>query len=251
MSRRFFVDSKTFQKGSVMRLSSPDYADELKHLVKVLRYAVGDEIQLTNGRGLEARVRIRRLSREEAELEILECTEKKRSGPELNLCQSVLKGPKMDWLVEKATELGVRAIIPILSERTVGMEENSKNKVERWKRISTSAVKQSGSGFLLRIGESVVLENFQAPESGACIVLEPDPTARPLFALAQDLARKKDLREVYLFIGPEGGWSNEELALMHSRGFYFAHLGENILRGETAAICSAGIVLHAFDFPAL
>jgi 16S rRNA (uracil1498-N3)-methyltransferase len=146
--RNFFYDG-TLTLHEEIQFSGRDFADELKHMTKVLRLQSGQKIGLVNGRGLLATAEILELHRELASLKIIEV---KESIPpvRLHLCIAPLKGPRMDWLVEKITELGVASLRPVLTEFTVANEENA-DRAERWLRIAKSAVKQSGSGWIPEI----------------------------------------------------------------------------------------------------
>lgn len=234
--KRLWTD-EPLNLGSTIQLSQ----EESKHLY-VLRSKPGDQFLLTNGK-------------ECARAEVTVCTFKESAqllikellpiDPPLKIeiVQALLKGPKMDWLVEKLTELGVAAIHPVTTERSVAEGD----KQERWQRIIKSAVKQSGNTSFPQMHSLRSLqEKWQAlsPLATQCILLNPQATS----GLAQILQKHDPQKHLFLFLGPEGGFSPKEEEMMRAAGAIEAKLSRNILRGETAAIAAAAIAAHIIDF---
>lgn len=154
---------------------------------------------------------------------------------EITVAQSVPKGSKMDFVVEKLTELGVSAIVPLRSERTIASHANA-SKIERWRRLAKSAAAQSGRDWIPTIAEprefTDLLHEFGAYDA----VLFPWELAEPerlRETLPQALG---DARRVLAIVGPEGGFSHAEAEAAHRAGARTISLGERILRTETAAL---------------
>lgn len=236
--RRFYVPENSFSPGARVRLS----AEETKHAAKVLRMEAGAEVLLLNGKGVEAHGRLLSLGIEGAEVEILEVRTIEKAL-RLELLQAPLKGPKMDWLVEKLTELGVDALWPARTQRTVAAGE----KEERWLRIAQAAVKQSGNPSLPVIHPVASLAEAvsRLPEATK-ILLQPGATLS--LADAVRGAKAAGARTVVLAIGPEGGFTPDEERQLVEAGFTAACLSKQVLRGETAAIAALAIAAHCIDF---
>lgn len=243
--RNFFYDGD-FTSGSEIQFQGHDYADEIKHMNKVLRLQAGQKIGISNGRGLIASAEILKITRELAIFKIIEL---KNFLPSirLHLFLAPLKGPKMDWLIEKITELGVTTLQPVITEFTVANNESSE-RADRWLRIAKSAVKQSGSG---------LIPNICAPQSLQGAISKTHPNAKKIFLhidsaptklLKNAVGQKQIAQDLYLLIGPEGGFSDAEAELLKKSGWEMASLGSTILRGETAAIVASAIALHCVDF---
>jgi 16S rRNA (uracil1498-N3)-methyltransferase len=238
--RRFFVE-QPLSVGARARLSP----EETKHAARVLRLAPGAEVLLLNGLGLEARARLLSLEAEGAEAEVLEVKEITKPV-RLELLQAPLKGPKMDWLVEKLTELGVDALRPARTERTVAAGE----KEDRWARIAQAAVKQSGNATFPKLHPLVSFDEAlaQLPAGAFRVHLQPGAAG----ALHEVISRAKagGARTVILAIGPEGGFSTTEEEKLTQAGFVPASLSRQVLRGETAALAALAIAAHCIDFSA-
>jgi 16S rRNA (uracil1498-N3)-methyltransferase len=235
--RRFFVNNE-LKAPSRLMLSR----EETKHAAKVLRLEPGEELLLLNGKGLEAKGRLLAIGAEGAEVEVLEVREIKKAV-RLELLQAPLKGPKMDWLVEKLTELGVDSLWPARTERTVA----SGDKEDRWQRIAQAAMKQSGNAAMPEIHGVALLSDMllQLPD-GARILLQPGATLS--LAAAVQNAKSAGSTRVILAIGPEGGFTDKEESQFIAAGFQPASLSKQVLRGETAAIAALSIAAHCIDF---
>ena len=243
--KRFFL-AENFTPHAILQLTKQSHSDELHHLSKVLRLSAGATVKLTNGQGQGALAKILSLHKESAELEIIQLENIPPPPAHLCLWQAVLKGPKMDWLVEKITECGVRELQPVLTQFTVVGNESEK-RVERWERITHSALKQSGAPFLPRVHAPLSLEKALStihPQSWK-IFLHPDPTAEALAKIC--LQASAATAHITLAIGPEGGFSDAEVKLLKEQGFIPAHLGSNILRGETAGLLASAFLLQLLE----
>lgn len=170
--------------------------------------------------------------------------------PKLILCQGLLKGEKFDWLVEKATELGISHLFPYWSQHTVQKEDLRKSQQEkqnRWQRLATMAARQCGR---------LVLPMIEAPTTLRSILQQPlffsSTTQKLLFWEKEPLAPWPKLQieaeTVILIVGPEGGLSQEEVDLCLHLGFTPCGLGENTLRAETAGMLALGLTQHLLRF---
>lgn len=235
--KRFWTAEKIFD-GCSITLDS----EESKHARKVLRLEEGAKILLSNGSGIEAEAEITSLQKDTLVVFVKKILRiEKERFPRIEIIQSLLKGPRMDWFVEKATELGVNSIHPVNSKYSV-----AGSKEDRWQRIAHSAIKQSGNTRLPDISSTQELFELCAklPEKSLKILLRPGAEK----SLASILQEQNDKSPIYLALGPEGGFSEEEEQELEALGFLPAALAKNILRGETAGIAALSIALHIIDF---
>ncbi|MCY4545043.1 MAG: RsmE family RNA methyltransferase [Gemmatimonadetes bacterium] len=224
----------------------PD-GDERNHLARALRKKPGDSVHFVDGEGwIYEGVLIR--MKPEVEIEILGRRRDGEGGSaEVTLVPSLLKGPRLDTVVEKATELGVAGIIPMRSSRTVaGGGEPGGQRLERWRRIALSAMKQSLRARLPRIDPVMSLQEVVGTASSydlALIASEEERGRGP--ALASGLV--SEARRVLLMIGPEGGFAREELDLAREAGMQSVSLGRSRLRADTASIAGLALLMAALD----
>jgi 16S rRNA (uracil1498-N3)-methyltransferase len=236
---RFSIGSECIRNGTAI-LSG----EELHHMKRVLRLRPGDRVTLFDDQGREHVGVIRSYHPREGEVEILNSYEARRESPlNIALAQSLGKGDKMDWIIEKATELGVGRILPFVSLFSVPRYSSDKAsaRMARWSRIAVSAAKQSGRTRVPEICDLVSFEELvrHSPASDLKLIFWERAESSALHELKD---RKAPLRSVLLAIGPEGGFSDEEAALASSEGFQSVRLGARILRTETAAVAAVSIV---------
>jgi len=205
--------------------------EDRKYIFNVLRCKIGNSIIVSDGKGKSFKAKII----DKNKIEIIE--EEKRDVEDsfsLILCQALLKGEKMDMIIQKATELGVKKIIPFVSERCI---LKNTNKIERWRKIAKEASEQSGRNIVPEISE---LANFNTLinkiEKG---LLFWEKEEKPLISLVKELDLSKP---IFLLIGPEGGFSEKEILNAKERGIKTASLGQRTLRAETASIVSLSIL---------
>jgi 16S rRNA (uracil1498-N3)-methyltransferase len=259
MQRRRFYAAPDAISESVIHLSR----DESHHLARVLRLRTGDEAFAFDGCGCEYRCRVARTDAQRAQLEIIEALADRVESPvDLTLAQALAKGEKFDLIVQKATELGVRCIAPLITENAdVRLnEERAEKRAERWRRIALEALKQSGGRRLVDIRQPATLADFLASmttnEQSAAEPMRAalDPTVPPLallvfserggMSVGEALCEVNHTRPVIALVGPEGGWSDDELGMLESRGATFVTLGPRILRTETAALVAVTLIQH-------
>jgi 16S rRNA (uracil1498-N3)-methyltransferase len=244
--RRFFVDSSHWS-GSSLHLPQ----EEAHHLRDVLRVREGDEIAVFDGRGREARARVHfdRPAGAGVSLEVMGTSQQARPPLTLTLFQAVPKSGKMDWVVEKVTELGVTAIVPVLSERVVLRldADQQADRCGRWERIAKAASKQSGNNWTPVIEPfmpfAAVLDRVRTFDGFLVGSLSPD--ARPMKSVLSDL-RARACGRLGLLIGPEGDFTPEEMRLVRNAGACEVSFGPQVLRAETAPLFAVSVLLYEF-----
>lgn len=218
---RFFVENKI--ENIFLKVKDSRILDQWN---KVLRYAPQDKIIIFDGSSYDFDCIIEKISREEAVLQII----KKRKGlvldKKITLYQSIIKKDKMEWVIEKATELGVSKIVPIISEKSEKKDLN----LERAQKIAVEASEQCGRSDIPEIGNVLKLKDLfvEIPENGAVF----DPSGVDLKSSILDTKYS----ELNLFIGPEGGWSSKELEMFKNLSIPIYSLGSFTLRAETATV---------------
>jgi len=235
--RRFFVERV---EGDSAELTG----DDARHLVRVLRAEIGQRYELSDHRQAWL-AEISAIGPDRAVFHILEAVPAVSPTAHITLLAALFKFDRFEWLIEKATELGVARIVPVITERTEkGLGVAAGKRIERWKKIVHEAAQQSR-----RIEPpSVVLpENFSAAlarESRYRYFLDELPGVEPLLrALPPDRFPSDD---VVVFTGPEGGWTSRERAAASDAGWKPVSLANSILRSETAAIAALSIVSNAW-----
>ena len=221
---------------------------EHHHLSRVVRLRPGEDVGLFDEAGVLYSARVVHVGAEETEL-LLSSAGEAAAGPvRITLGQAVLKAKAMDTVVQKAAELGLYAIAPFISRRSVVRPtDRSPQRTERWSKIALAAAKQSRSGRVPRILVVSGLEDLSAAERGGVKLFLSE---RGGVLLRDILSGPPEARpsEVLLLIGPEGGWEDGEEERLRAAGFRAVSLGGTILRAETAALAAAAIVSHYWNW---
>ncbi len=215
----------------------------LRHLRDSLRLKTGEPLTVTDDRGLRHRTEIFKIAPQSLECRIIATTQAPaRTIPSLILVQALLKGEKMDWVVQKATELGVDAIVPLHTAHTVVKikPDRAHHQRTRWERIALEAAQQSERWTIPTIAAPADLANAMAAYPSAVKLTLAERAAEQ--SLASVALPKKSEESIVLFIGPEGGWDDQELKLMQDQGCKRVTLGARILRAETASLAALAIV---------
>jgi 16S rRNA (uracil1498-N3)-methyltransferase len=219
--------------------------DAANHIARVLRLKAGDPLTVFDGRGGEHAARIEAFRTGAVVIEVGESAATERESPlSLTLAQGVARGERMDWVVQKATELGVTRIVPLLTERSVVRLDarQSARKLQHWQGIATAACEQSGRNRIPAIATPLGLHDFLergGHERATRLVLSPTGALGLNDLQALDGA-------VVVLIGPEGGLAESEARAALRAGFIAVRLGPRILRTETAAVAALTVLQHRF-----
>jgi 16S rRNA (uracil1498-N3)-methyltransferase len=237
--RRFFIEAFP-EPGAVATVSG----EEAHHMLNVLRLRPGDEVALLDGSGREAVARLRETSRREATLEVLRVEAVDREpGRALTLAVALPRSSRTDFLIEKCTELGVARLIPMVTERSVvDPFKRRDHHLRKWRRTTLEATKQCGRTRLMEIGPVMDFQAaVRAPDTGRVrLVAAPEPDAASLGAVAGAVAPNGSL---FVLVGPEGGFTEAEVASARAAGCAPVALGRRVLRVETAAVAIAAVTL--------
>ncbi len=245
--RRFYAPPVSFQEG-IVSLSS----EESRHLRDVLRLKNEDEAFVFDGRGNEYSCKVQNAGHGNRPA-ILEVNEKVAPPcPESLLCLtlglSLLKGEKFDLVVQKATELGVTRIIPVMTTRSeVRLTDNSgsNKRVERWRRLALEACKQAGRSVVPEIESPIEFKKFVERASGETTrLMFAEACGRTLSEVSSEI--NPNDRSLTALIGPEGGWDDDEIDVAKKAGWKIVTMGGRIVRAETAAIVVIALLQHAF-----
>ena len=221
-------------------------ADEAHHLTRVLRLGSGARVFVFDGEGGEYECEVARIAKHEVELNLLRRLEDAVESPlRLTLAQALIKGDKFDWVIQKATELGVTRIVPLVTDHAdiKRAEERAGQRLQRWRRISLEALKQCGRRRLVEICEPAPFDDFCGSTArSACLIF----SQRGGESLAEVSAKLRDVNQLSLCVASEGGWSDHELRKAASCDFTPVSLGTRTLRTETAAIVAVALAQHIF-----
>jgi 16S rRNA (uracil1498-N3)-methyltransferase len=242
--RRFYAPKENFQAGKIVL-----NLEETRHLRDVLRLRAGEIVRVFDGEGREFSCEIRQIEKKETVLEILEEVSPSASASnlDLTLAAALLKGEKFDLVVQKAVELGVTKLVPVIAKRTDVKLKDSEKRVERWRKIALEAAKQSGRPDLMKIEPPQNFAEFIKNSASQRL----DGENFLLFAErgGEGFSAINAGKKITAVIGSEGGWEDSEIEAAKNSGFQIVTLKGRILRAETAAIAVAAVLQHRFgDF---
>jgi len=227
---RFYIDTP-------LSLGNHALPDAQAHYIgRVLRLNAGAAVQLFDGSGMEYLGAISEVGKKQVCVELHEQLPGMAESPlRIHLGQGLSRGERMDWAIQKATELGVSEITPIVSERCEVRlkDERAEKRLSHWRQIAISACEQSGRSVLPVIHAPLELEHWlQQSSADLKLVLHP---------LAQELSKHSTPKSLAFLIGPEGGLSDSEVNRAQAAGFQTARLGPRILRTETAPVAALAL----------
>ena len=227
MSQRFFLSQTPTNDTATLA------GDEARHLSRVMRVRAGDPVELFDGQGTSWSATVTCIERNEVTLRIdAKYTDKISQQPVTTLAVALPKGERQKWLIEKITELGTDYLIPLTTSRSVAQPTSAA--ISRLKRGVVEACKQSKRNRLLEITPSQSLDTLLSTASTRMRIL-----ACPMSSDSMQSVLSTPIDEILIVSGPEGGFTEEELALSRAHDFQHMSLGQNILRIETAAIAAA------------
>lgn len=239
---KFFFNKNDISRGQVQL-----FGEDEKHIKTVLRAREGEELTLCDGESMDYQCRIASLERgvllDILSKEVCETEPKTK----ITLYQGLPKADKMELIIQKCVELGVDRIVAVSTERAiVKLDKKENKKLERWQKIAEAAAKQSGRGKIPEIGQQVLKFKEAVAEAkgldGAIIPYEKEQETG-----IRQFVQGFQGESIGVFIGPEGGFAEEEIALAQENGITPITLGKRILRTETAGMTTAAILLYELD----
>lgn len=214
---------------------------EFRHLARAARVKVGEEVTVFDGTGRRSRAVVGKITPAMAELSLVGEGECEKAGPGVRLAQAGLPAGKMEFVLQKAAELGAAEFIPLRTSRSFAPSaERAARRSDRWVAIVKEAVKQCKGSSMTAVGAWRGLPDFLAEEAGGPRLYLAEHGGRPLRDVALELAAGT----VSVAVGPEGGWSPEEEKAFEGAGFLPVWLGARILRAETAALVALFVLDH-------
>ena len=237
---RFVIAGQSLEPGASIILP-----EDVAHQVRdVLRLGIGDAIEILNGTGDVYSAEVIGADRKRVVVQLGAHRWKEPEPPcRVVLCQGVIRAARYETVLQKCTELGVSAFRPVITSRSVARDEAGEAKLRRWQHIVTEATEQCGAARLPDLHAPCTLEQALATRPAGALALIPWELERQV-TLREAMARRPyPPTEVWLFIGPEGGFSGQEVQIAESAGAIPVTLGTRILRAETAAIVSTALVL--------
>ncbi|HEX6383840.1 MAG TPA: 16S rRNA (uracil(1498)-N(3))-methyltransferase [Anaerolineae bacterium] len=239
MMHRFFITPDQMQDG---RVTFSD--DQARQIQKVLRLRPGQRVMVLDNAGWAYQIELVQVSRKQTAGSVLA---RQPAGGEpavaITLYQSVIKWDRFEWALQKCTEVGVARFVPVITQRSIlkAGDEINPNRMARWQRIIAEAAEQSRRGRLPELAPAINLPEAMASHAAQAALI-PWEEAEGM-GVGMALADKQP-QSVALFIGPEGGFTEDEVAQGRRHGIIPVSLGQRILRAETAAVVAAALVLH-------
>lgn len=236
--RRFIVEPGSLSIGAELQLAP----DEAAHAAKVLRLKLGDEVWLLDGAGVKAQAEIAALGKRSVSCRVLTVEIPARPRPRLVLCPGLAKNPAMDLIAVKLTELMADEVRPFVSSRSVPKLKDPEARTQRWRKLSRQALKQCGAAWPPEWSAPVDFSPIltQPPAEALKLMLYEDARQAP--SLSQALGRREELSEVWVLVGPEGGFSRDEAEAAQAAGWIICALPGAILRAETAVLAAAAVI---------
>lgn len=221
--------------------------EDVKHIYKVLRLESGDKININDGEGTEYLGEVQDVNKKEVKVKLLEKVElNNESNLKVHLYQGMPKSAKMDLIVQKCTELGISKITPIITERVVVKSELSEfKKVDRWNRIALEACKQSKRSLIPIINTPIEFEELLQDLKEYDLIIVPYENAQGQgIRYVVNEVRNKEIKDVAIIVGPEGGFEESEIQSFKDLGAYIVTLGPRILRTETAGFTALSLLMY-------
>jgi 16S rRNA (uracil1498-N3)-methyltransferase len=247
----YFIQSESIQNNRI--ILSGDLAH---HLRDVLRCEAGETVELVDEKQARYRTELTQVTKQKIVASILQKNEKPApSGPSIFLAQAVLKGDKMDWVIQKAAELGVNTILPVVTERTIARPraEREAHQIDRWRKIAKEASQQCGRSDIPMVRTVVSLDALLKNPPDASLKLIPweqeqKPSLKAVLAEANLRAPAGQWdNSMIVLIGPEGGLTPSEVERARKTGWISVSLGPRILRAETAGLAVIAILQYELE----
>jgi len=241
--QRYFVSKNQIMNNQVVIIG-----DDVKHITKVLRSKIGDLMICSNGEGIDVVAKIVKIDKEQVFAEIIETFNETRESPiKVILAQGLPKADKMDFIIQKGTEIGVSEFLPFTSERTIVQLDTNKQKkrIERWQKIAKEAAEQAHRSVIPKIHSVITWKQLlqKMQHEFSLIAYEKENT----MTLYQTLTDHLDQIKILFVIGPEGGFSASEIEEAKKQGAISVSLGTRILRTETAGLVGVANILYQLE----
>lgn len=222
--------------------------DDVKHIYKVLRLEAGDKITVNDCSGTEYLGEIQEVNKTQVTVNLLEKLEVNNEAPiNVYLYQGLPKSAKMDLIAQKCTELGVKEITPVITERVVVKSEIGEfKKVDRWNRIALEACKQSKRSLIPEINTPIEFEELLEKLKSMDLIVVPYENESGFGIKNLAAVHKGEVKDVAIVIGPEGGFEEFEIEELKKAGAYIVTLGPRILRTETAGFVCTSLLMYEF-----
>lgn len=251
---KFFVKTEQINNNDIVIIG-----DDVNHIINVLRMKKTDKVQICNqDTGDNYNAEIVNYSKNEVECKIIsKINETTESNVHITLFQGIPKFEKMELIIQKNTEVGIKSIVPVIMERTVVKldEKIASKKLERWQKIAEIAAKQSMRDIIPQIGNITKLKDIDTTEFDAVLVAYENEEHNMLKTELQKLERKiksnnssEQQYNIAIVIGPEGGISEKELGILAEKNAKCVSLGKRILRTETAGLVMAGNIIYELEY---
>ena len=246
--RRFYAAPASFAAGEK---SVTLNAEETRHARDVLRLQSGDEIFVFDGAGREFHCSVQNINRTSTELSVITEVEPARPESPLNLtlAMALLKGEKFDLVIQKTTELGVKRIVPLDTERgDVRLRDggSAQKRLTRWRRIALESAKQTGRAYVPEIDAPLAFNLMlrSAGDNNGMLLMFSERAGKSLSEATDGFGRQS--KEIIALLGPEGGWTDDELEVARQAAWEIVTLGGRTLRAETAGITVVALLQHRF-----
>ena len=232
----FYINPKNINKNTFVIDN-----EQFHYLANVRRFNIGDIINIFDGLGNSFVAKIEKIEKKQMSGTILSSKTFQIPNKKVSLYTAIPKGERFDWLIEKTSEIGVHKIVPVIYERSV-VKDFSKNKMERYRKISMAASSQSWRADIMQIENLVkfkeVINILKEQKNSLNILSYESEEKNNILSL-----KFCDIKNINIFVGPEGGFDNKEIEIATNNNFKTVTLGKNILRVETAALVSSSIVM--------
>ncbi|SHI00388.1 16S rRNA (uracil(1498)-N(3))-methyltransferase [Clostridium grantii] len=242
---KFFVDKSCFYDDC-----AEITGDDVKHIFKVLRLKEDDKVVINDCKGKEFLAIIKDINKQRILVDIEEeILDSRESALEVYLFQGLPKAAKMELIIQKTTELGVKEVIPVVTKRVLSSIKNIEGeckKLDRWNKIALEACKQSKRSVIPTIREITYFESVLKDLKGMDLVLVPYENAENygIKKVVIDKCKGRDIKKIAILIGPEGGFEEEEIEILKDLNCEIVTLGPRILRTETAGMVAMSLIMY-------
>lgn len=242
---RFFVEADQIRENDVVIKGS-----DVNHIRNVLRMTPGEEVTVSDGHGMDYFCKIEKIEKDEIVLGIVDNWHSFVELPsKIYLFQGLPKADKMEWIIQKAVELGVYEVVPVVTKRTVVKLDPKKEekKLLRWQNIAESAAKQAGRALIPVVAECMTFDKALRMCNGLDAALIPYEKAKGMQHARDQIRSIHGAHSVGIFIGPEGGFEESEIEAAKAAGAVPITLGRRILRTETAGLTMLSILMFELE----